>query len=83
MNDGHQWRSMWATTRSVPRKWSTFGRIRGSYIVSVMSRMRATFFPSFTICRIANGRPRTHMLRWTPRRTTFSIPRWARRFHVS
>ncbi len=42
---GHQCFSTCSTTRSVPVKWSTPGGRSGLYMVSVMSRMRATFFP--------------------------------------
>jgi len=36
----------------------------------VRSRARATSLPRRTICRIANGRPNTHMFRCTPQRIT-------------
>src|SRR6185295_19888042 len=41
VNDGHQYFSMCSTTRSVPAKWFTFGRICELYMVSVMSRISA------------------------------------------
>src|SRR3954466_12750705 len=64
--EGHQNFSMCSTTRSVPRKWFTNGRMREQYIVSVRSRTRRTFLPSCTSWRIAKERPSTHMLAWTP-----------------
>src|SRR5688572_2325473 len=66
LKDGHQWRSTCSMTRAVPAKWLTPGGRSGLYIVSVRSRIRATFLPSLTIWRMAKGRPSTHMLRWTP-----------------
>ena len=57
--------------------------MRGSYIVSVMSRISATFLPAFTICRMAKGRPSTHMLRCTPIKITLSMPRSASKLMVS
>src|SRR4051812_33997565 len=80
---GHQYFSTCSTTSCVPAKWLTPGGRSGLYIVSVRSRISATFLPSFTNCRIANGRPSTHMFRCTPQISTLSIFRAASRFHTS
>ena len=58
-----------------PVKWLTNGAERELYIVSVMSRMSTTWKPWSTNWRIENGRPRTHMLVWTPITITLSMPR--------
>ena len=80
---GHQFFSTCSITRSVPRSCGTNGLFRGLYIVSVRSRTSTTFFPSFRNCRMPNGRPRMHMLAWTPQTMTLSMPRCWRRFHTS
>ena len=59
-----------------PAEMGDEGALRWLYIESVMSRMRTTFCPCATICRMENGRPSTHMLMWTPMTITLVMPRW-------
>ena len=75
---GAQYSSTWWMTNSVPFSCGT-KRMRGLYIVSVRSRTRATCLPRRVSWRMPKGRPRMHMLAWTPATITFSIPRaWSR-----
>ncbi len=57
--------------------------VPGCTLVSVMSRIRANFSRGCAHLPDGEGRRGTHILRWTPQRITFSIPRLASRFEVS